>query len=157
MSSAFSSLNPDGVYPTSITDPCGFSPLADMRYGLLWRVQCDRVLTMTTGPGLQHFRTFLTRGAEGIINKTYLGAAIPGNLCPDFHFKPHNDVWPTDANPIEHFSAASSLISLEAWDCDAMGAYSLTSYKGPAIHAAPLQCNSQTYLCRNPHSYRKST
>jgi hypothetical protein len=119
ISTAFPSLEPDGVYPTAITDPRGFSPLADMRYGFLWRLHCDRVLTMTTGPGLQHFRTFLTRGAEGITAATYLGAAIPGQFCPNFgfHFKPHNNVWPTDTNPIEHFST-SALVSLEARDYD---------------------------------------
>jgi hypothetical protein len=112
---AFPSLEPAGVYPTAITDPRGFSPLPDMRYGFLWRLHCDRVLTMTTGPGLQHFWTFLTRGAEGITAATYLGAAIPGQFCPNFgfHFKPHNNVWPTDANPIEHFST-SDLVSLKA-------------------------------------------
>jgi hypothetical protein len=62
----------DGTYPPAIIDQHGFSPLLDMRHGLAWRLHCDKVLTITTGPGLQHFRTFLQRGADGITTDTYL-------------------------------------------------------------------------------------
>jgi hypothetical protein len=91
----------------------------DMRYGLAWQLHCDRVLTITMGPGLQHFWTFLQRGTNGITRDTYLQAAIPGRLCLNFgfHFKPHDEVWPTLADPIEHFKLAS-LVGLEAQDYD---------------------------------------
>jgi hypothetical protein len=115
---AFPALQ-DAIYPPAIMDHCGFSPLMDMRYGLAWRLNCDQVLTLTTGPGLHHFRTFLQRGADGITSDTYLQAAIPGRFCPHFgfHFKPHNEVWPTLANPIAHFKSAF-LVGLEAQDYD---------------------------------------
>jgi hypothetical protein len=89
----------------------------NMGYGLAWQLHCNQVLILTTGPGLQHFRTFLQRGADGITSDTYLQAAIPGCFCPNFgfHFKPHNEVWPTLANPIAHFKSAF-LVGLEAHD-----------------------------------------
>jgi hypothetical protein len=49
----------DGTYPPTILDPRGFSPLLDMRYGLVWQLHCDQVLTVTTGWALQHYSTFL--------------------------------------------------------------------------------------------------
>jgi hypothetical protein len=109
----------DGTYPNTIIHPRGFSPLMDMQYGLAWRLHCDQVLTTTTGPALQHFSTFLQRGTVGITPPTYFHAAIPGRFCPNFgyHFKPHNQVWPTLADPIEHFKSPS-LVSLEAQDYD---------------------------------------
>jgi hypothetical protein len=66
-----------------------------------------------------HFRTFPQRGADGITSDTYLQAAIPGHFCPNFgfHFKPHNEVWPTLANPIPHFKSAF-LVGLEGGDYD---------------------------------------
>jgi hypothetical protein len=108
---AFPSIS-NGTYSKQISDPRGFSPLIDMRYAFLWHLHCDQVLVMTSGPG-QQFNTFLQRGEAGITAATYLGAAIPGRFCPDFgfHFKPHNDVWPTESNPIEH-STADFLVSL---------------------------------------------
>jgi hypothetical protein len=89
----------------------------DMRYGLAWRLHCDQVLTLTTGPGLHHFWTFLQRGADDITSDIYLQAAIPGRFCPNFgfHFKPHNEVWPTLDDPIAHFKLAF-LVGLEAQD-----------------------------------------
>jgi hypothetical protein len=68
-----------------------------MRYGLAWQLHCDQVLTIMTDPGLQHFRTFLQLGTDGITTDTYLKAAVPGRFCPNFgsHFKPHNKVWPS--------------------------------------------------------------
>jgi hypothetical protein len=109
----------DGIYPPAIIDHRGFSPLMDMRYGLAWRLHCDQVLTLTTGPGLHHFWTFLQQGADGITSDTYLQAAIPGRFCPNFgfHFKPHNEVWSTLADPIAHFKSAF-LVVLEAQDYD---------------------------------------
>jgi hypothetical protein len=70
---------------------------------------------MTSESGQQQFNTFLLRSEAGITKATYLGAAIPGRFCPDFgfHFKPNNNVWPTESNPIEHFTA-NFLVSLEA-------------------------------------------
>jgi hypothetical protein len=64
---------------------------------------------------LQHFWTILQRGADRITTDTYLNAAVPGRFCPNFgfHFKPHNEVWPTLADPVEHFELAS-LVGLEA-------------------------------------------
>jgi hypothetical protein len=120
MVQAFPSLI-DGTYPPSITDSRGFSPLADMRYGLFWRLHCDHILAMTVGPGHQHFSTYLQRGTAGITATTYLGAAIPGRFCPNFgfHFKPHNNKWPTDSHPTEHFSA-EILVSLDARDYEAV-------------------------------------
>jgi hypothetical protein len=44
----------DGIYPPTIIDHHSFSSLMDMRYGLVWRLHCDQVLTITAGPGLQH-------------------------------------------------------------------------------------------------------
>jgi hypothetical protein len=61
---AFSAL-PDGIYPSTIIDHRGFLPLMGMRYSLAWRLHCNQVLTITTGPGLQHFWTFLQQGADG--------------------------------------------------------------------------------------------
>jgi hypothetical protein len=49
---AFPALT-DGIYPPTIIDHCRFSPLMDMRYGLAWRLHCDQVFTITTGPSLQ--------------------------------------------------------------------------------------------------------
>jgi hypothetical protein len=84
----------NGTYPPTIIDQHAFSPLLDMHHGLAWRLHCDKVLTITTGPRLQHFRTFLQRGADGITTDTYVIAAVPGRFCPNigFHFKPHNEV-----------------------------------------------------------------
>jgi hypothetical protein len=54
MSSAFPSLTPEGsIQP--LLPILAASLLADMRYGLLWQLHCDRILTMTTGPGKQYF------------------------------------------------------------------------------------------------------
>jgi hypothetical protein len=60
---------------------------------------------MTVGPGLQHFRTFLKRGADGITHETHLGAAIPRRFCPNFgfHFKPHVNLGPTFCQPHRAF------------------------------------------------------
>jgi hypothetical protein len=82
----------DGAYPTAITDSRGFSPLLDMRNGLAWRLHCDSYLATTVGPGLVHFQTYLARGKAGITTDTYLGAIIPGRLCPNFgyHFQTLN-------------------------------------------------------------------
>jgi hypothetical protein len=115
---AFPALH-DGIYPPAIIDLCGFSLLMDMRYGLAWRLHCNQVLILTTGPGLQYFQTFLQQGANGITSNTYLQAAIPGRFCPNFgfHFKPHNEVWPTLADPIAHFKSAF-LLGLEAHNYD---------------------------------------
>jgi hypothetical protein len=93
---SYASLD-NGIYPPTIIDyQGGFLLLMDMRYGLAWELHCDRVLTITTGPGLQHFRTFLQRGSDGITTNTCLNAAVPGHLCPNFgfHFKHFNKVWP---------------------------------------------------------------
>jgi hypothetical protein len=92
----------DGIYPDSIIDHRGFSPIMDMRYALAWRLHCDKVLTLTTGPCLQHFRTFLQRGTDGIMPDTYLRTMIPGRFCPNFgfHFQPHNKIWPTFFDPL---------------------------------------------------------
>jgi hypothetical protein len=62
-----------------------------MCYAFLWRLHCDQVLTMTSGPGQQRFNTSLQRGEGGIAAATYLGTAIPGRFCLNFgfHFKPH--------------------------------------------------------------------
>jgi hypothetical protein len=50
----------DGIYPPTIINQHTFSPLMDMRYSLAcWRLHCDEVRTITTGPGLRHFWTFL--------------------------------------------------------------------------------------------------
>jgi hypothetical protein len=76
----------DGIYPATIVDHYGLSPLMDMRYGLAWHLHCDKVLTLTTGPGLQHFRTFLQHGADGIMPNVYLCVTIPGRFCPNFGF-----------------------------------------------------------------------
>jgi hypothetical protein len=107
----------DGIYPDTIIDHQGASPLMDMRYGLAWRLHCDKVLMLTTGPGLQHFCTFLKGGGEGITANTYLKAAIPGRFCPNFgfHFQPHNKIWPTLADPIENFTSVC-LVGLKAQD-----------------------------------------
>jgi hypothetical protein len=73
----------DGVYPASIVDQeHGFSPLMDMRYSLAWRLHCDQVLTVMTGPGLQHFRTFLQRGVDGNTTHTCLHSVIVGSVLP---------------------------------------------------------------------------
>jgi hypothetical protein len=87
----------------------------DMRYGLAWRLHCDNILTNTTGPGLQHFWTFLQRGTDGITPDMYFHTVIPGRFCPNFgfHFRPHNLVWPTLNDPTEHFKAIH-LVGLEA-------------------------------------------
>jgi hypothetical protein len=93
-----------------------------MRYAFLWGLHCDQVLSMTSGFGQQQFNTFLQQGEAGITEVTYLlGAAIPGRFCPNFGFRfnPHNNVWPTKSNPIEHFTA-DFLVSLEARDCKPM-------------------------------------
>jgi hypothetical protein len=60
---AFSALT-DGIYSQTIIDHPGFLPLMDMRYGLAWRLHCDQVLTITTGPGLQHFFGRSCSGAQ---------------------------------------------------------------------------------------------
>jgi hypothetical protein len=113
---AFPSIG-NSTYPKQISDPRGFSPLVDMRYAFLCCLNYDQVLTMTSGPGQQQFNSFLQRREAGITASTYLGAANPGRFCPNFgfHFKPDNDVWPTESNPIEHFTA-KFLVSLEARD-----------------------------------------
>jgi hypothetical protein len=89
----------------------------DMRYALAWRLHCDKVLTLTTGPGLQHFRSFLQRGTDGITSDTYLKTTIPGRFFPNFgfHFQPHNKIWPTLFDPLEHFKSPL-IVSLEAQD-----------------------------------------
>lgn len=116
ISPTFPSIS-NGTYPKQISDPRFFSLLVDIRYAFLWHLHCDQVLTMTNGPGHQQFNTFLQQGEAGITTATYLGAAIPGCFCPNygFHFKPHNDEWSTESNPIEHFTA-KSLLSLKACD-----------------------------------------
>jgi hypothetical protein len=78
-----------------------------MRYALAWRLHCGCVLATTVGPGLAYFQTFLRRGEEGITESTYLGAAIPGQFCPNFgyHSKPINNLWPTPVDPLPPFSA----------------------------------------------------
>jgi hypothetical protein len=120
---SYSSISPafpaiiDGIYPPTIIDNRGFSPLMDMRYGLAWRLHCDQILTTMTGPLVQHFSAFLQCGTAGITPATYLQATIPGRFCPNFgfHFKPHNQVWPTLADPIEHFKPPL-FVGLEAQD-----------------------------------------
>jgi hypothetical protein len=105
------------TYRTVITNSRGFSPLLDMRYGLAWRLHCDRVLATTIGPGLPHFQTFLHRGEAGITESTYLRAAIPSQFCPNFghHFQTVNKVWPTPVDPLPPF-ADKSQVSLDAQD-----------------------------------------
>jgi hypothetical protein len=53
---AFPAL-PDIIYPSTIINHRGFSPLMDMHYGLAWRLHCDQVLT-TSHNGSQ-LATFL--------------------------------------------------------------------------------------------------
>jgi hypothetical protein len=89
-----------------------------MRYGLAWRLHCDKVLTLTAGPGLQQFLTFLKQGGEGITLETSLNAAIPGRFCPNFgfHFQPHNKIWPMLVDPIEESTCtAQSVRGLFCW------------------------------------------
>jgi hypothetical protein len=59
----------------------------------------------------------LTQGTAGITESTYLGAAIPGQLCLNFgyHFKTINSSWPTPANPLPPF-ANKLHFSLDAQD-----------------------------------------
>jgi hypothetical protein len=90
----------DGVYPLVITSPRGFSSLfLDMCCGLAWNLQRDhdRLLVTTISPALAHFQTFLAHRVAGIIKSTYLGAAIPGQFCPNFgyYFQTAHNLWPT--------------------------------------------------------------
>jgi hypothetical protein len=86
-----------GVYPETILDQEGFSPMLDMLYGHVWRLWCDRILTTDTKLNRQHMNTYLNLGAPAITADTYLGTAIPGRFCPNYayHFTVVNG-WPTD-------------------------------------------------------------
>ena len=155
----------DGIYLAAILDHCGFAPLMDMRYGLVWRLHCKKVLTGLTCPGLLHFRTFLQCGADGITPDTYLHANIPGHLCPNFgfHFQPHNKVWPDLADPIEHFKS-DKLVGLEAQDHKpvTIKVHSDRWAPIPALltrdehstthHRAATPQHTRASLCCSPHS-----
>jgi hypothetical protein len=86
-----------GIWPETVQDADGFSPLMDMLNGHVWRLWCDRILTTSTPMNRQFLAKYLTQGASAITAKTYLGADIPGRFCPNYayHFPVANG-WPTD-------------------------------------------------------------
>ena len=73
-----------GVWPETVQDQEGFSPLMDLINGHVWRLWCDRVLTTETKMNRQHLTMFLTLGAPAITADTYLGIKIPGRFCPNY-------------------------------------------------------------------------
>jgi hypothetical protein len=90
-----------GGLPSAILDSRAFSPLLEMLQGFLWRLISDSVLTTGTKEAQKVFATFLERGETAITADSYLGAVIPGRLCPNFAY--HFAVvarWPTRLNPL---------------------------------------------------------
>jgi hypothetical protein len=88
-----------GTWPPTILDQQGFSPLADMLHGFVWRLWCDRVLTTGSSMDRTYLHHYLQLGTTAITSATYLGAAIPARFCPNFafHFQVSNG-WPTDSS-----------------------------------------------------------
>jgi hypothetical protein len=51
------------IWPETVQDADGFSPLMDMLNGHVWRLWCDRILTTSTAMNCQFLAKYLTQGA----------------------------------------------------------------------------------------------
>jgi hypothetical protein len=87
-----------GVWPSTVLDEPGFSPLTDMLNGYVCHLWCDRVLTTGSPMDRKFLLSYFQLCAQAIDPTTYFGARLPARFCPNYvyHFKIANG-WPTDA------------------------------------------------------------
>ena len=56
----------NGIWPDTVQDAEGFSPLMDMLNGHVWRLWCDHILTVGTKMSRQYLSKYLKLGAPAI-------------------------------------------------------------------------------------------
>jgi hypothetical protein len=90
-----------GEFPLAVLDSRAFSPLLEMLQGFRWRLTSDLAVTTGTKEAQKVFTIVLVRGETAITTNSYLGAIIPGRLCPNFAYQFTVVArWPTCLNPL---------------------------------------------------------
>jgi hypothetical protein len=94
MTDGFPDLALGGTEPDSIDDPFSFSPILDTCNGLAWRIIVKHQLS-DSPDSAKNMANYLRAGRSVVQATSYLGAAIPPDLCPTYpwHVNHHNG-WP---------------------------------------------------------------
>jgi len=104
-----------GSYPDAITDGAAFSPLANMRELLCWRLLQDSALSVGSPTQAKYILRLQDR-AVPILNAStaYHGGSVSPSMCANFlyHFRPHGG-WPTGDDMLQ-FATRVEYVSRDA-------------------------------------------